>query len=305
VRTDIGVFGAPSSAGAYAPGQERAPAALREIGLIGGLERTGARVTDHGDTPAFRWRPDTAYPRAQNLGAVERAIHAVEERVAAALQGGEFALILGGDCTVGIGTVSALVRRHRRPGLVYLDRHADMNTPASVIDGALDWTGLGHMLDVPDAVTSLAGIGGRRPLLAPEDVVLLGYDHGAATPWEHEQIDRLSPGVIPLAAVQDDPAGAAAEAMARLAGCDAVAVHFDVDLIDFTDAPLSENTGRNEGTTLDAAMSALAALVADDRTIAVTVTELNPLHGAEDGSTLRRFADGLTAVLGAPARAST
>jgi arginase len=91
--------------------------------------------------------------------------------------------------------------------------------------------------------------------------------------------------------------------MARLAGCDAVAVHFDVDLIDFTDAPLSENTGRNEGTTLDAAMSALAALVADDRTIAVTVTELNPLHGAEDGSTLRRFADGLTAVLSAPAHA--
>ena len=70
---------------------------------------------------------------------------------------------------------------------------------------------------------------------------------------------------------------------------DRLLVHFDVDTIDFTDAPLSENTGRNEGLALDAAMEALAVLLASERLSALTVTELNPLHGAEDGATLERF----------------
>ena len=66
-------------------------------------------------------------------------------------------------------------------------------------------------------------------------------------------------------------------------------VHFDVDVIDFIDAPLSQNTGRNVGVTLAAAGAALAELLRDPRVLVVTVTELNPFHGAADGSTLDAF----------------
>ena len=107
---------------------------------------------------------------------------------------------------------------------------------------------------------------------------------------------------MPLSAVSASPAAAAGEALAALAACDRLAVHFDVDCIDFTDAPLSENTGRNIGLTQDAAFAALAAVLLDSRVSALTVTELNPDHGAEDGSTLAAFVDGLVAALaGAPA----
>ena len=51
----IGVIGAPSSAGAYAPGQERAPQALRDAGLLRRIEERGATVRDRGDTPHQRW----------------------------------------------------------------------------------------------------------------------------------------------------------------------------------------------------------------------------------------------------------
>ena len=68
-------------------------------------------------------------------------------------------------------------------------------------------------------------------------------------------------------------------------------MHFDVDVIDFNDAQLSEDAVRGDGLTLDAAMRALAVLSASERLSALTVTELNPFHGDEEGQTLRQFVD--------------
>ena len=56
-RRIVSVLGAPSSAGAYAPGQEDAPAALRDAGLVERLCRASLQVHDAGDLPRFRWRP--------------------------------------------------------------------------------------------------------------------------------------------------------------------------------------------------------------------------------------------------------
>ena len=75
-------------------------------------------------------------------------------------------------------------------------------------------------------------------------------------------------------------------------------MHFDVDVVDFNDAQLSEDAVRGDGLTLDAAMRALAVLAGSDRLSAVTVTELNPLHGDEEGETLRTFVGRLAAALG-------
>src|SRR5829696_1248494 len=88
-----------------------------------------------------------------------------------------------------------------------------------------------------------------------------------------------------------DGAGAAAAALDALGDVPAVAVHFDVDVVDFLDAPLAENVDRTPGLPLDAAGDALAALLADGRVCAVTVTEFNPHHGAPDGATTRRLVE--------------
>ncbi len=71
-------------------------------------------------------------------------------------------------------------------------------------------------------------------------------------------------------------------------------MHFDVDVMDFTDFPLSENTGRNEGLAYDDAIRALRALLASPLLAGVTVTELNPDH-AEPGA-LERFARDVAAA---------
>jgi arginase len=294
----LAIIGTPSSAGAYAPGQELAPIALRSTGLLSHLESTGREVVDYGDSPVFRWRPDRANRYAQNLPAVLDAIAATAQRVQAAASAGHLPIVLGGDCTVGIGTVSGMLASEpERLGLIYFDHHADLNTPGSVPDGALDWMGMSHLLDEPAALPELRQVGPRTPLLTPEQVVLFGHSHARATPWEREAITRRGVRTIPVEDVADAPEERAQAALALLPDVDRLVIHFDVDVIDFVDAPLSEHTGRNEGLTLDQALRALRVFTAHPAFSALTITELNPLHGEEDGTTLARFVVGLVEAL--------
>jgi arginase len=161
VRRPIAIIGAPSSAGAYAPGQELAPAALRDVGLAGALWGDGREVRDRGDLPAFRWCVDCDSPRARHQGAVVAMIEGVRDESVAALAEGCAVLVLGGDCTTGLGSIAALLSTGEDPGVVYLDLHADLNVPSSVTDGALDWMGLGHALNLPGAAAR-----GRQDLRA-------------------------------------------------------------------------------------------------------------------------------------------
>ena len=125
----VTIIGAPSSAGAYAPGQEKAPAAFRRQGLIESLQRAGVAVTDAGDVPGFRWRPDPERPKAMNLDAVRSTALAVSQQVAEALRTKSALLVLGGDCTVELGTVAGAERDGASVGLVYIDLDVNLNSP--------------------------------------------------------------------------------------------------------------------------------------------------------------------------------
>ena len=81
--------------------------------------------------------------------------------------------------------------------------------------------------------------------------------------------------------------------------CNHLLVHFDMDVIDFTDQPLSENTVRNQGLPFTHTMRALRVLLGGRRLSARTITELNPNHGAEDGSTVALFVATLASAVAA------
>ena len=287
--TALTVLGVPTSAGAFTPGQERAPAALREAGLLTALGERGVEVRDLGDSPVWRWRPDRERPRAQNLDAVTAIARDTAERVEAALGDGPL-LVLGGDCSIELGVLAGHLAGDTSVGLVYLDMHPDLNTPTSVDEGTFDWMGMAHALGVDGAEPELAGIGPRTPLLGDDQVLFLGYEAERARPFELDQIARRGLATIPADAVAGDPDAAAGRALDFASRFDRLLVHFDVDVVDFNDAQLSEDAVRGAGLTLDAAMRALRVLTSSEQFSAVTVTELNPFHGDEEGQTLRQFA---------------
>jgi arginase len=294
--TEIAVIGAPTSLGAFAPGQERAPQALRDAGLV---EMLGPDVADLGDLPVRRWRPDREQRHAQNAGGVAEVAGEVADRVEAALRERRTALVLGGDCTVEVGVVAGARRAGlERVGLLYFDMHPDLNTPETVVTGTLDWMGPGHMLALPGTVDAVARIGPRVPLLAPADLVLFAYAPDQTRPGEQRAIEEHGLEAIPLPDVAADPRGAAERALSLVRDrFDRYLLHFDVDVVDFVDLPLSENTGHNIGLPFAAAAAALETLTADPRLAALTVTEHNPAHGAEDGSTTAALAGALAAAV--------
>jgi arginase len=287
----VGVVGVPASAGAFAPGQEQAPTALREAGLVALLRDGGLEVSDYGDRETWRWRPDREERRAQNLGKVVEIVDDTAARVGEAILAGEISLVLGGDCTVGIGPVAGHVAASDGVGLIYFDLHADLNVPASVQEGALDWMGMAHMLGVDGAESELVEVGSRTPLLAPEQVLLFAWGRDGAEAGEREVVDRLGIPAITLDEVGADPEAAAERALQSLTShVERVLVHFDVDVVDFTDTPLSENPGRNEGVPYEQAAAALSVLLASPALAGVTVTELNPNHVEEGVGSIERLA---------------
>jgi arginase len=295
------IVGAPSSAGAYAPGQEKAPSALRAAGLLEFLSAAGITVDDRGDVSGFRWRVDKANPRAMNAGAAAAVAKATAQHVASALAADTPVLVLGGDCTVELGTVAGALQETQSVGLVYIDLDTDLNTPESTQDGALDWMGVAHMLGIEGTTPELAALGSRMPMLRPEQVLFFANDN--VEPFERQVIEELGIAEIRLADVAVDPSGTAqAVASGWAQQFERLLVHLDVDVLDFVDMPLAENTRRNAGLRFDQLMAALDPFLRAPNWIVLTVCELNPDHGESDGSTLQSFAKALSNALAASPR---
>jgi arginase len=297
----LAIIGAPSSAGAYAPGQERAPAALREVGLVELLSARGIPVDDRGDVPGFRWRVDKANPRAMNASAAAAVAKATAERVASVTATGAPVLVLGGDCTVELGTVAGSLQATPSVGVVYIDLDTDLNTPQSTEDGALDWMGVAHMLGIEGTVADLASLGPGTPMLQPEQVLF--FANANVEPFEQRLIEDLRIAEVRLPDVVADPARAAETVVRGWARqFDRLLVHLDLDVLDFADMPLAENTRRNVGLRFHQLTASLRTFLAAPNWAALTITELNPDHGESDGSTLRTFAGALADALAGSSR---
>lgn len=299
----LSLIGVPSSAGAYGPGQEKAPKALRNAGLTERLEHVGVRVKDLGDAPGFTWREDPLDPLAKNAEHVATVARSTKRQVEAALRAGDQALVLGGDCTVELGVVAGALEVHDDVGLIYVDLDTDLHTPRSTTDGALDWMGVAHLLGVEGAVEDLVSLGSRQPMLRPEEVLFFANEN--VTPVERSLIQARGMREIPLAEVSSDPVGAGRAAVDWGGRFDALLLHLDVDVLDFADLPLAENERRDTGLRFDQLVASLATLLTAPNWKALTITEVNPEHGAEDGATLRTFVDGLAQAIATARRSRT
>jgi Arginase family len=118
----VSIVGVPSSAASYAADQDLAPAALRSAGLPAKLIAAGLEVHDEGNLPVQVWKPDREHPLAQNAAQAARSLRQLAG--SGRCWRGDFALVLGGNCTTALGVMAALRRLEAGvPGLLYVDRH--------------------------------------------------------------------------------------------------------------------------------------------------------------------------------------
>ncbi len=234
----IVLLGAPTSAAAMSAGHEGAPAALRAAGLVDRLHSIGYEVSDLGDDPPQLYKPDEESPRARNIRGVLAAVEALKPRVEQAVKSAALPLILSGDCSMALATVAGARRYFRNVSMIYMDRDADLNTPATTPSGSLDGMVVSHLTG--RGAAEMVRFWGEPPLVREPDLALFGV---ARLDPAEEQLLKTSPLKRYLA---DDIRAAGAAHSAQLAidrihgNGNEFVLHLDVDVIsDFqaTDYP--------------------------------------------------------------------
>jgi len=139
----LSVIGAPIEDGAGVPGTIMGPAALRTAGLIRTLRDLGYEVDDRGDLrlPDGTPQPVSIAGSLRNLANVAGWSRLLCRETHAAAKSGRLPIVIGGDHSLSIGSVSGIARHCAEVGrelfVLWLDAHADFNTPATSPSGNL------------------------------------------------------------------------------------------------------------------------------------------------------------------------
>jgi arginase len=288
----IALLGAPTSAAAMSAGHEKAPEALRAAGLIDRLRSVGYEVTDMGDDPVQLFHPDEESPRARNVGRVLKALEALKPRVEQAIKSSALPLILSGDCSIALATIAGARRYFRHVSMIYMDRDADLNIPATSASGCIDGMVVSHILG--RGAAEMVRFWGEPPLVREPDLALFGV--ARLDPAEQEVLDRTPLRRYLAVDVKQLGAAAAAQvAIERIHGLgNDFILHFDVDLIDGFQATNYPGQG---GMSLEQVREALKVFVKQKHLAAIEVCAYNPAKDP-DGSGAKLVIDLLAEVLG-------
>ncbi|MEA2640524.1 MAG: arginase [Chloroflexota bacterium] len=225
MATTIALIGAPTDLGGLTLGTDQGPTRLREAGLISRLQAAGLEVTDLGDVPVPSRQPRfTGLTKLERVATVARWVGKHTWR---SIAEGMTPLIIGGDHSFAMGSISAAAQRVPGLGVIWIDAHPDFNTPetspTSNIHGMVlaVAAGLG-----PEPLVRLAGF---TPMVHPERIVIIGaraIDAGEAGNIRDAGVHLYDAEYVERHGIQ----ATVAEAMAYLATRDVRAAHLSVDL---------------------------------------------------------------------------
>jgi arginase len=280
VNTAIAIIGAPLDLGAGRRGVDMGPSAVRVAGLGKRLADLGYEVTDIGNIPVAQPEAvhDAGPTDAKYLAQIAACCVKLGELVALSLADRKKPIVLGGDHSIAAGTVAGISRHFRESsqkiGLIWMDAHADMNTPQSSPSGNVHGMPLACCVGVgPDALVQMFGY---SPKVDPSNVALVGI----------RDVDLLERGVVRDTAVRAFTMRDIDERGMRAVMDDAIDIacngtagfHLSLDM-DFVDPEYAPGVGTpvRGGATYREAHLAMELICDSGKMLSMEVVEVNPV----------------------------
>lgn len=275
IINNVSIIGVPLDLGAGTRGVNLGPDAIRYAGLVERLENIGYNVEDRGDITVDR-RSAVTVPNSNlnYLNEIVRVNTMLCNEVSQVISEGKFPLVIGGDHSIAIGTISGVLQHRKNLGVIWFDAHGDINTPETSPSGNIHGMPVAALLGMGDK--ELTRIGGEDTFLKKENIVYIGsrdLDAG-------ERIAMKEQGITVFTMYEIDDMGIkkVMQEAIRIAGegTDGIHVSFDLDVLDPTIAP-------GTGTKVPGGMSyreshyALELLAKSEKLVSAEFVEVNPL----------------------------
>jgi arginase len=278
-RSHIAIIGAPLDLGQGRRGVDMGPSAMRVANLNARLASLGYAVEDRGNVPVEQAEAaPEGHPRAKYLPQIAATCQRLALLVAETLTGGGVPVVLGGDHSVAVGTVSGVShffhQREQKVGLIWLDAHADINTPESSPSGNVH--GMPLACIVGEGPAELTDLFAYKPKVAPENVVIVGLRDVDQTEKPH--VRQYGVHAFTMRDIDERGMRAVMEEAIRLASAGAAGFHLslDMDFVDPKDAP-GVGTPVRGGVTYREAHLAMEMICDSRRMLSMEVVEVNPV----------------------------
>ena len=276
----IRVIGVPLDLGQTRRGVDMGCSALRVAGLEARLEELGHKVEDAGNIAVTIAETKSSFgaAHAKYLKEITQTCTKEAELVVKTLEAGKVPLVIGGDHSIAVGTVSGVSEFYRRQGqavgLLWIDAHSDINTPESSPSGNVHGMPLAAIMALWPS--ELSNIFGFSPKVRPENCVLIGVRDIDAV--EKENIRRAGIEVFTMRDIDERGMRAVMEETLRMAGRGTSGYHvsLDMDWIDPEDAP-GVGTPVRGGATYREAHLAMEIIADPGRMASFEIVEVNPV----------------------------
>jgi arginase len=280
----IHVHGVPLDLGGGRRGVDMGPSAMRIAGIGERLAGIGYLVVDKGDLAAPIPETQTERdPKKKYIREIARVCQKVYQQVYQSLSEGALPIVLGGDHSLAAGSVGASadysVAQGGTVGLIWVDAHGDMNTPATTTSGNVHGMPLAALLGPEPA--ELARIGARSPKVRPETTVLIGIRN-----LDVLEKDRIREAKVHVFTMKDIDRHGIAVVMKRalaLAGKGTSGIHVSFDL-DVCDPAVAPGVGTPVKGGLDYREAQLVMEMVSDsgRLVGLDLVEVNPILDSQN-----------------------
>jgi arginase len=274
----IHIINVPLDLGASRRGTDAGPSAFRVAGLARQIRQMGYALADETDVPvpAMETRK-TSDTKTRFKAEILEVCEELAGHTVACLEAGEWPLVIGGDHSIAMGTVSGvssyLKKSGQKLGLIWFDAHGDMNLPDSTPSGNIHGMPLSHLLGYGDK--DLSSIHGVTPAVDPKNVVLVGIRD-----IDQKERDFINASGVKAFTMRDiDQLGMAqvAREVLEIVNNGTAGFHVSFDL-DGCDPDVIPGTGTTVpgGVSFREAHLLLEECAADGRILSMEVVELNP-----------------------------